>query len=171
MIYQNDPLHYGISNRSPLRFSHLLALVLYSDWTELQCAFTKTFRKTSQYESLSDLKARNREYHHWSKNIREAVEYYGSRGWMDDWDKKRNISWNRKKGPFYSGMSHKMVFPEIMIRLNGPCSSTKQIEVATRFAGDQGMIIKLDNNSYRQSNNLRCFDMNWVRFTFVVTDR
>ena len=159
----NDVLHYEIGNHSRLRYSHLLSLVLYSDRSELQCDFTKTFRKTNQYQTLSDIKQNNREYYHWSKNIREAVEYYGNLGWKDHWnDDKRNYSHNNIKGPFYSGMSYKMVIPEIMIRLNGPCSSTKKIEVATRFGGDDGIIIKLDNNSYYQSYSLRCFDMNWI---------
>ena len=59
-------------------------------------------------------------------------------------------------------MSKKMLIPEIMIRLNGPTSSTKQIEVATRFGGDTGCIIQLDNNSYQQNHLLRCIDLGWT---------
>ena len=144
----NDYLHYGIEKWTPLRYSHLLALILYSDRTELQFRFTSTFRQTELYQSLSDIKQNNREYYHWSRNIREAVEYYGSSGWSDYWDDKRNISWNNKKGPFYCGMSSKMVIPEVMIRLNGPTSSTRQIQVATKFGGDHGVFMRLDNKSY-----------------------
>ena len=158
-----DQLHYKIANWSPLKYSHLLALVLYSDWTELQSEFTKTWRKTKKYQTLEQIKDRNREFYHWSRHIRECVEYYGSQGWHYHYnDDKINKCWNNKKGPFYTGMSQKMLIPEVMIRLNGPTSSTKQIEVALRFGGDYGCIIEFDNNSYQQSYLLRCMEMGWI---------
>ena len=85
---KNDHLYYDISVWSALRYSHLLALVLYSDWTELQCEFTKTWRKTDKYQTLKQIKDKNREFYHWSKNIRESVEYYGNLGWNKNYDYK-----------------------------------------------------------------------------------
>ena len=61
--------------------------------------------------------------------MREAVEYYGSQGWMNIKDSTYNNNWNNKKGPFFSGMNNMMVIPEIMIRLNGPCSSSKTVRL------------------------------------------
>ena len=158
-----DYLHYEIPEWTPLKYSHLLALVLYTDWTELQREFTKTFRKTQPYQTTAIIKQKNREYHHWSKNLREVVEYYGNGGWVDKWnDDKRNKSWGSVRGPFYCGMSYQMVLPQIMIRLNGPCSSTKHAEVALKFGGSTGIIVQLDNNSYNGAYNLRCFDCSWL---------
>ena len=94
-----------------------------------------------RFQTLSDIKERNREYAHWSKNIREAVEYFGNQGWNEYYDDKYNKDCNNQRGPYFCGMSHKIVVPQIMIRLNGPCSSTKQLEIAQRFSGDAGIII------------------------------
>ena len=46
-VVMNDPLNYEINNYSPIKYSHILALVLYSDWTDLQCEFSKTFLETT----------------------------------------------------------------------------------------------------------------------------
>ena len=137
-------------------------MVLYSDWSELQYDFSKTFRRQNKLETISSVKQRNREFYHWSRSLREVVEYYGNSGWNERYDIKYNNNCNHKRGPFFSGMSKVMIIPEIMVRLNGPCSTTKSIEVATRFAGSDGIIIQMDNQSYRQSHYLKCFDMNWI---------
>ena len=137
-------------------------MVLYSDWSELQCEFSKTFRRKNKFETLSSVKQRNREFYWWSRNLREVVEYYGNKGWKHDYCDKYNKNNNYRKGPFYTGMNYAMVIPEILIRLNGPCSSSRQIEVAMVFAGNDGMVIEMDNQSYNQSYWLRCIDMNWI---------
>ena len=160
----NDPYHYEIDDWAQIRYSHIVALIMYSDWTNLQCAFSKTFRRKHRFETLSSVKQRNREFYWWSRNLREAVECYGNWGWGFDGinDEKWNANWLNKRGPFYNGMNYAMVIPEIMIRLNGPCSSSRQIEVAMRFAGSDGILIQMNNNSYKKSYGLRCFDMNWL---------
>ena len=48
-----------------------------------------------------------------------------------------------------------------MIRLNGPTSSTKSIEVATRFGGDKGMLIEFDN-SKGHARFAKGFDVSWI---------
>ena len=42
-------------------------------------------------------------------------------------------------------MSTVKIIPAIMIRLNGPCSTVNSIEVTKRFAGNDGIIIQMDN--------------------------
>eukprot|EP01084_Bolivina_argentea_P169237 293402_1 len=51
-----------------------------------------------------------------------------------------------------------MVIPQFNIRLRGPTSTTKQIEVSERFGGEQGIIIALNNNGYFQCYTLHSWN-------------
>ncbi len=158
----NDKYNYGISNRSPITFTRLLSIILYTDWNDLSKEFSKSFRQLHKYESITTIKRRNREYANWSKNLREAVEYYGSRGWVDDWSRQQNEYRGYENGPFYCGMSFRMVMPHFNIRLNGPTSTTKQYAVAARFSGNDGIVISLNNDGYLRSNLLSFWNCSWT---------
>ena len=155
-------LHYGLKPGSKLSDDHLMSLIIYCDWTELSTKFSSTFRKANSFQTMKEIKSRNHEYANWSKSLREAVQYFGRHGWDYDENDKYNQKDKRVKGPFYCGMSKVMAIPEYSIRLCSPTSTSKQIEVATRFGGDSGMIIQINNNGYYESWNLRCFDCSWL---------
>ena len=148
---KNYKLYYGILKNSPLKFSHLLSIILYTDWTDLSREFSKSFRKLKKYESLMTVKKRNKEYANWSKNLRELIESYGNDG------NRRN----KETGPFYCGMSYPMVMPQFHIRLSAPTSTTKQYSVASRFSGSDGIIITL-NNDTRMSRYLTFWNCSWM---------
>lgn len=50
----NNNYHYGIDQYSPIKYSHILSLLLYTDWSELQCKFSKTFRRKHRFERMSN---------------------------------------------------------------------------------------------------------------------
>ena len=162
-------LHYDIRAGSKLTNAHLLALILYCDWTDLCSIFSSTFRKTKSYQTIKQIKLKNSEYANWSRLLREAVQYFGSYGWDYEENEKYNKTFRNVKGPFYCGMSRIMVIPEWNIRLCSPTSTSKQIEVATRFGGDDGMIIQINNNGYYASWNARCFNCSWLRYAIVLS--
>ena len=62
------------------------------------------------------------------------------------------------KGPFFTGLSFVMNIPQFGINLNSPTSTSVHIEVATKFGGDDGMIIQLDIGDMW----LRGFDCSWL---------
>lgn len=161
---ENIHLHYGIWDGMPLLLNNILSIILYCDWTDLCTTFSATFRKQNFYEPIEVTKGRNREFANWSKILRETVELYGQRGWekrgIDE--EKWNEDNNRIRGPFYCGMSTLMVMPEFSMRLCSPTSTSPQIEVAHKFAGDQGIIIELNNNGHWHSDNLRIWDCSWL---------
>eukprot|EP01084_Bolivina_argentea_P084460 152733_1 len=162
-----DWLHYNITTGATVSASNLLAIILYCDWSKLSEAFSKTFRKIKNSESITDVKTRNREYAIWSKVLRETVQLFGQKGWTRAFDdEKRNNEWNnennRVQGPFFSGMSKAMIIPEFNIRLCGPSSTSRHIEVATRFAEDKGIIIQLNNNGDYHAASLRSFNCSWI---------
>ena len=70
--------------------------------------------------------------------MRETVQYFGVIG---DAQKAAN---GYESGPFYVGMSFEMNIPEYSIGLQGPTSTSKQKEIADRFAKG-GMTITLNN--------------------------
>eukprot|EP01084_Bolivina_argentea_P249492 417675_1 len=154
-------LHYGVKE-STLSKQHILSVILYCDESDLQKHFTASFRKYAPYQSIELVKQNNREFAHWSKTIRETVELFGwnGRGFKHPKHKTKRI--HKLKGPFFCGMSFSMALPEFNMRLCGPTSTTKQVEVATRFAGIDGIIIALNNNGYKDSHCLRAFGCSWL---------
>eukprot|EP01084_Bolivina_argentea_P127293 225136_1 len=164
----NTPRHYGISNRTPLSLPHLFAVVCYTDYSDLSSHFSATFRKNDVIETLQSLKNRNAVYFWMSKYLRELVEIYGhcsygdrdkypmdTGGWSDS-------QLNILRGPFYSGMSYKMYITQFAMRTCSPTSTSIHIEVATKFGGENGMIITLNNCGGLQYQYLRAFDCSWI---------
>merc|ERR1711971_1276288 len=135
-----DRFQFGIATDSPLSLRHVQAVLLYTDFSEFSTAFSSSFRKLSWNESIRDANQRNARFFHTAKALRECVQlfgcvnYHGSRGNNDI-----------ERGPFFTGMSVVLNIPSFAINLQGPTSTSKQKEVAMRFAGHDGLIIKLSN--------------------------
>eukprot|EP01083_Nonionella_stella_P183460 663099_1 len=162
----SDFLHYGIEKGTSLTKEHLLSVVLYTDWSKLSTAFSATFRRQFEYETLYAIKSRNREFANWSRLLREAVEYFGNCGFFDEISDRMSDDerkeYDFESGPFFCGISEVMVIPEFNIRLNAPTSTTKQIEVAQRFSGDDGIILQLNNDGYFSSFCLTSWNCAWL---------
>ena len=129
------PPYYGISNNSPLLVEHLLSVLLYCDYTKHSASFSRSFRKTDEFEGLQSIKQRNSKYFWMAKRLRETVEIYGT---CSAWEPYL-------EGPFYTGISRVINMPYFSIRLCSPTSTTLHIEVAMKFSGQQGMILSLNN--------------------------
>ena len=142
--------YYGIEFGSSLGCNNLLAVLMYTDLTDLSGAFTSTFRKCHPFESLSSIKRRNSHYWWWSKILRETVECYGiQRGIKDN---------GGLIGPFYTGMSFVMTMPMYCMRLCSPTSTSVFIEVAMKFGGEEGIIIQMNNYGHIGFQSLAAFD-------------
>ena len=87
------PLSYSISEGASLSDEHLLALLLYTDFTDLSRDFSASHRGLNSYEPLKAIKERNRNYWFMSKRLRECVQLYG-----DYYGPKKNRG--DLKGPF-----------------------------------------------------------------------
>eukprot|EP01083_Nonionella_stella_P189925 703451_1 len=148
-------LHYDIAVGSILEYEHLVSVILYTDFNELSADFSASFRKASAFEPISLVKKRNRKYWWLSKMLREAVECFGCCRY--ERDTNPGLS-----GPFYCGMSCVMVIPEFNIRLYSPTSTSRQIEIALKFSGANGMVLQLNNMSSGENDRLRAFDCSWI---------
>ena len=115
---EDNDLHYGIKEGTPLSMQNLMALILYCNCTKLSRTFSATFRCIVPAEPLFSVKSRNREYWWWSKILRETVEYFGSNRYGRNYGGEHYAS----KGPYYCGMSELLSVSEFNIRLNAPVS-------------------------------------------------
>lgn len=92
-----NELNYGdeFESGSKISFNHLLSVWLFTDYTNLCTDFSKSFRASNAFESLTSTKARNAAYFWLSKYLRQCVELYG------DYDGYFAAKSTRLIGPFY----------------------------------------------------------------------
>lgn len=147
--YKHD-LKFG-----PISLYHLYCIILYCDMDNLQYSFSCTFRSEYLFESLESIKRRHQKYYHFSKALIEAVNDFGINGnkWKSEYE----------HGPFYFGLSVTLNIYSFAIYLKSPCSTTKDIQIAERFANidDNGLIIQLQNNRY-PGEKQTFFDCSWI---------
>eukprot|EP01083_Nonionella_stella_P070504 188677_1 len=104
-------------------------------------------------------------YFFFSKFLSEAVSEFGLNGkgkWSKDINNNNKWIGTGEPGPFFCGISVIMHFPQFAIYLSGPCSTTKQEEIACNFAGETGIIIKLQNDTFMTKLLGRFFDCSFI---------
>lgn len=154
MKSDRDEYNFGIPNRSPLSVRHVQAVIAYCDFTEFCSAFSSSFRRRAPSEDIMSVNKRNSSFYFVSKYLREAVLCYGCKGW----DGAPN---GNEPGPFWSGISYVSHIPEFAIALQGPTSTSKERVVAWRFAGMDGMVIRL-NNVKEPGCDEAFLDVSWI---------
>eukprot|EP01084_Bolivina_argentea_P159067 277051_1 len=148
-----DPLHFGIAFAEPVKEYYFHSLILYTDFTDFSSKFSSTFRAIYFRESIRSITNRNKKFYHISKYLRELVQYFGING---------NYTINGEEtGDFYCGMDFVCHLPSFSIRLNGPISTSKDKEIAVRFATRDGMIMCLNNSNW-PSNQEVFFNSKWI---------
>ena len=149
-------LYYDIDDDQPLHIDHLLAVTLYCDYTSLCTTFSSTFRPLNPFEPLFSIVARNRNYYWMSRRLREAVQLYGNGYYGDMEDVPYSL---------YTGLSFEGILPAFEIRFRGPTSTSSHIEVAMKFAGDDGIMIVIANNIPYHRPCLRAFSCSWIQLS------
>eukprot|EP01083_Nonionella_stella_P018435 51370_1 len=160
-----NPFHYGIDIGAYLSVDHILSVLLYTDWSVLSTEFSATLRAKTPFETVSSIKNRNREFAIWSRLLRETIECFGNLGDPTKKDYDLEQEWKDfdvEIGPFYCGLLSVIVIPEFNICLNAPTSTTKQIEVAQRFAGDDGIILAMNNTAHMSSFLVPSWNCSWL---------
>lgn len=147
--------NYGIYPWVGASFDHILSLICYCDLTNFSREWSSTFRFIKFGESIQQLKHRNSRFYHCSKHMIEVVNVFGISG-PSMLDPNRN---GHETGPFYCGLNYPLLFPSYVTRFCGPCSTSKQLSVATRFADSKGVIISLTN---KYNEYLQLFDCSWL---------
>eukprot|EP01084_Bolivina_argentea_P011996 22478_1 len=115
-----------------LSIEHLLSLLVYCNYTELQYLFSKTYRENNGSDHTN--------FYYLGKLLKIAVKKFGTR--IDSLANDVHV--------FYHGISDKLLFPKYVgngyyngICISCPLSTSSSFEVAANFAcGNQGMIIE-----------------------------
>ena len=151
------PFEYG----DTMSINHLIAIICYTDFTELCTKWTSTFRSIYFGESQQSMKLRQEQFYHLSKYLYQIVQYFGEycHGIKYGFGV---YSWSDVDGPFFCGMNRKMPFNSFNIKLNGPTSTSRHREVALRFSGEQGILIQFNNSGLKKNHRVGLFDASWI---------
>eukprot|EP01084_Bolivina_argentea_P130293 230008_1 len=141
---------YSIAYKSFVSQRHIMALLLYCNYTTLCSAFSATFRRSSLYESNISLISRHQNYHNFAKLLRELVEAFGTQ-----------FMYSRER-KFFHGINVEMYFKNCYARICGPMSTTTDICIAAgTFAKDDGIVLELENDKqltfYMDCSQFSCF--------------
>ena len=106
----------AIRRGSPSSLQHLLAIIIYCDFTDLCTLFGRSLRKLSWDDDLESIMARNSMFFHISKRLRELVTYFGSDGGGGR-DGKGYMA-EVTRGPFFTGVNAELNMGEFSISFN-----------------------------------------------------
>eukprot|EP01084_Bolivina_argentea_P137726 242555_1 len=136
----------GIKPDSIISIQHLLSIMFYCNFTEMQYEFSRSYRKTSPLETQQELIFKHQKVANWGRILWETVHVFG--------DKVKTYP------KLYHGINTTMLFPSAIAQFNGPCSTTPRLTVAAAFA-NQGIIVEMKPIDF-DSQNMKCFDCKYV---------
>lgn len=162
-LYDNvEALHFGINKESRLSPYHLIAIILYTDFSKLSTNFSSTFRRMFPSETLESVKKRNQKYYFLSKFLRESIQCFGING-NGEYDPVSDSMINKEQRTLFCGMSCLMLMPCFNLRFSSPNSTSTVLNVAMNFTGDnQGIIIRINNKMYGAGARERFFNVCWI---------
>eukprot|EP01084_Bolivina_argentea_P319336 553889_1 len=116
---------YHIKAHNQFSIQYIIALKLYTDYSQLCDTFCSTLR--------SEKKIKIAEIANWAKLLSECVQCFGS-----------SLKWSERKH-FYRGVSKAFIFEMFITRWNLPTSTTINFAQSANFAKDGGLIFELRN--------------------------
>jgi len=135
-------IYYDTQRKNPLSVEHIMAIMIYCDWSDLCSQFSATFRRSSNDETMDCIKDRHRNFYWFGRYLKECVECFG-------------IDHDQKRIRPYHGISRMMNFQSVF-NTKGmrkgwkiPTSTTKQYTVAQQFTVSDGIILQLNINPTR----------------------
>eukprot|EP01084_Bolivina_argentea_P302337 521846_1 len=160
---------YEMFYEQSMSISHLISMMVYCNYDELQCKFTATFRKLPQMQDCHELtsyqidrlKAKHRNFYFLAKSLIECVECFGMMVNQHAHDININV---------FHGINKEFSFKSMDMRIKGPFSTTTSRYVAIYFCDNQGMIweMTIDQGwtisavSIAKKTYLTCMDMFWI---------
>eukprot|EP01084_Bolivina_argentea_P142701 250668_1 len=138
---QNKHQISGVKHQNPhITIDHLLCMMIYCNYTDLQHLFSKTYRINVDLHN---------NYYHLGKFLKDGVHKFGS-------------SIKKAKGKkFYHGIGKSMTFPSYIanICICCPLSTSASFSVATNFTNaNNGMVIEFASTK----QNTKYISLAWV---------
>ena len=135
---QNDG--YGIPIGSNITSQHILSLLLYTNFTELQNAMKKTLRKQDVDDDMVMLRERNGVYANWCRLLYESYAFFSTK--------------STKKCKYYHGINCQILFSNFHCDFSMPISTTISELQAYHFAGfGDGIILQFESDNSTQTVN------------------
>ena len=142
---------------------HLIAVILYCDFSALCTAFSATYRRDGVFESVESVVERHSHFWWLGRFLKEIVHYFGTDGEPENERCER--------GPFFCGVNCVLTVNLGALRLYGPCSTSTNREVAFNCAKSNGIILKVNNDGTHYSPRTRFFDCSWISNYFEEAER
>lgn len=127
---------YGIHSGLPISTAHIMSLLFYVNFKDLQYAFkTNGCRKFNKKESMQSVKERNKNIGNWYKLFTECITLYG------DITNETQI--------FYHGLDKRILLNAFTPNFNCMISTTSSLSVAQSIIlnDNNGIIIKLQQKT------------------------
>eukprot|EP01084_Bolivina_argentea_P160094 278808_1 len=135
-------------NVEQLSMQHIMAVMIYCNYTALQYEFTKTFRKIYKNEADESLIKRHSNFYYLGKYLKESVATSGCKC-------------GTKINKFYHGINKDMLFPKVGDMdgnyIFGPVSTSIQFEVAVNFTNNNGIIVEFRGGGAYPASHLAVF--------------
>eukprot|EP01084_Bolivina_argentea_P175372 303713_1 len=131
-----------------IQIHHILSLLIYCNYTNLQYTFSKTYREKNGVEHVN--------FYHFGLNLKICTGRFGTR--IQDGQFSR----------FFHGIGQKLLFPQYIeqsgVYINCPLSTTSSFCVAINFANNnQGLVIEFSNgNSRKHIASTKYFSVSWL---------
>ena len=138
-----------VGHETSISLSHLIGIILYTDYSQHSSHFSGTFRKIGAFETIQSIKRRHQKYYWMSNRLQEVIRYCDQ------------CYYSELLGPFYCGMSSVMTMSQFTISLLSPTSTSCHLEVAMKFSDEEGMIIEFGNQK-GQAIKTRGLDVSWL---------
>eukprot|EP01084_Bolivina_argentea_P251926 422722_1 len=175
----NTAVYYDMKYKQNIEIDHLIALMIYCNYDELQFKFTQTYRKLDKHETLKAMKQRHAYYYFLGKLLRECVECFGlkrpSTEWRVDNPSKPQIIQHYFYDDWmevYHGLNESFEFSSVFGHIKHPFSTTTDYCVAVNFCRQKGMILSLNmsqqewtfsvQDGIEASSTMSCFDCSWI---------
>eukprot|EP01084_Bolivina_argentea_P068170 124069_1 len=143
LFYQGINGSHHIQPNSGIQQRHVLALILYSQISDLCTKFRETYRKISSDESDVKQIQRHSKFAQFGCLLYESFVFYGS---IDS-----------EVETLYHGMSMELLFSTTYCTLDAPTSTTTARSVACNFGGGAGIVMALESS--RSTKYIKTLDM------------
>eukprot|EP01084_Bolivina_argentea_P072149 131035_1 len=134
---------HGILTNQTMCMDHVIALICYSNCTELCTKFRETYRKKDNKETTLQQNNRHMVFGQMGKLLYQSFVFFASR--------------TSRVQILYHGMSLKLLFPTLYCAFDAPTSTTTASSVAQTFCDDRGIVIKFESSD--SSKMIRTLDM------------
>ena len=140
---------YEMNTGDSMQQHHVIALRVYTSFTDLQREFSSTFRRINN-ESIESMKERHAYYYFLARYLRECVEIFG----MECKEKELTV---------FHGVCGSINFSSVYPYFKGPFSTTLDFAVAQNFSTADGVTLELKINSleWRMTYNVNRMNAIW----------